>query len=169
VEDAAYAAPDHNVRPSGGDQAGAPLPALKAKPHWETMEGVIRHNGRWSIVDATPGCAIASSNDESGPLGTRTAGSAEAQVARADDIAYNNHERDDGCRRALPAGGGARSRVGPLWVSATPTIRGAMWDTRLEACDDDRGHGEDVWTRRDAAPPPTRWARRRCPGRGTPS
>jgi len=74
---------------------------------WETLEGAVKHNGPligpraerrkgrdlpWRIVDYVKG------HD----LELATFASAEAQVAAAaDDIAYNNHDLDDGLRAGL--------------------------------------------------------------------
>ncbi len=74
---------------------------------WETLEGVVKHNG--PLV----GAAGAGSNDKEVPgpirdyvaqhdLELHTWPGAEAQVAAlSDDIAYNNHDIDDGLRARL--------------------------------------------------------------------
>ena len=65
---------------------------------WETLEGVIKHNG--SLSRPLPR-AIAEYG-ELHDLETHTYAGAEAQVAAlADDIAYNNHDIDDGLRAGL--------------------------------------------------------------------
>lgn len=77
---------------------------------WETLEGVVKHNGPLTGPNAprtddggakpVPGGILA--YDERHPLGLDQFASAEAQVASlADDIAYNNHDFDDGLRAGL--------------------------------------------------------------------
>lgn len=70
---------------------------------WETLEGVVKHNGPligfegakplpWAIVE------YAKEQD----LGLDSYASAEAQIAAvSDDVAYNNHDIDDGLRAGL--------------------------------------------------------------------
>jgi len=69
---------------------------------WETLEGVIKHNG--PVVDqlAKPSWSAISDFDKQYALRLDTWASAEAQVAAlADDIAYNNHDVDDGVLAGL--------------------------------------------------------------------
>ncbi len=64
---------------------------------WETLEGLAKHNG----PVATPGWALAEAN---ATVDLELAGhpSLEAQVAAiADDIAYDNHDIDDGLRSGV--------------------------------------------------------------------
>ena len=64
---------------------------------WETLEGLAKHNGpihepQWALARA----------DDQFPLDLATHASLEAQVAAiADDIAYDNHDIDDGLRAGL--------------------------------------------------------------------
>ncbi|WP_106639578.1 deoxyguanosinetriphosphate triphosphohydrolase [Allosphingosinicella vermicomposti] len=64
---------------------------------WETLEGLAKHNGPvarvpWALAEA----------DAAFPLDLTTWPSLEAQVAAiADDIAYDNHDIDDGLRAGL--------------------------------------------------------------------
>ncbi|MEQ1753610.1 MAG: deoxyguanosinetriphosphate triphosphohydrolase [Micropepsaceae bacterium] len=71
---------------------------------WETLEGIVKHNGPLvgplSIGEVLPE-AIDEFNREV-DLRLDTFASVEAQVAAlADDIAYNNHDIDDGLRAGL--------------------------------------------------------------------
>ena len=68
---------------------------------WETLEGTVKHNG--PLLPAENGLppAIQRYND-SHDLELATYPGPEAQVAAiADDIAYNNHDGDDGLRAGL--------------------------------------------------------------------
>ena len=64
---------------------------------WETLEGLAKHNGpvaspTWALIEA----------DAAWPLALGTYPSLEAQIAAiADDIAYDNHDIDDGLRAGL--------------------------------------------------------------------
>lgn len=70
---------------------------------WETLEGVVKHNGP---LDASAAPAPIREFDSTYPLDLGTYASAEAQVAAlADDIAYNAHDLDDGLRAGLFAAG----------------------------------------------------------------
>ncbi len=71
---------------------------------WETLEGVVKHNGPIAGPEAgkheVPSSIAAF--DAEFPLGLDGHAGAEAQVAAlADDIAYNNHDIDDGLRADL--------------------------------------------------------------------
>jgi dGTPase len=65
---------------------------------WDTLEGVVKHNG--PLRGAAPRTIAAYVRDHD--LALDTYPSAEAQVAAlSDDIAYNNHDIDDGLRAGL--------------------------------------------------------------------
>ena len=68
---------------------------------WETLEGVVKHNGPLAGKGKTIPGYITEYNKEH-DLGLDTFPSAEAQVAAlSDDVAYNNHDMDDGLRAGL--------------------------------------------------------------------
>jgi len=70
---------------------------------WETLEGVVKHNG--PLRPAAPNADVPRSIANfcrTFDLEVDTHAGAEAQVAAlADDIAYNNHDIDDGLRAGL--------------------------------------------------------------------
>jgi dGTPase len=69
---------------------------------WETLEGIIKHNGPVTEKLGKPSWKAISKYDNEYNLGLNTWASAEAQVAAlADDIAYNNHDVDDGVTAGL--------------------------------------------------------------------
>jgi dGTPase len=70
---------------------------------WEALEGTVKHNGplRGAALDRPVPPTIAE-YDRHHPLDLDSFPGAEAQVAAlADDIAYNNHDIDDGLRAGL--------------------------------------------------------------------
>ena len=70
---------------------------------WEALEGTVKHNGplRGTGIERPVPPTIAE-YDRCHPLALDTFPGAEAQVAAlADDIAYNNHDIDDGLRAGL--------------------------------------------------------------------
>jgi dGTPase len=72
---------------------------------WETLEGLVKHNGPLSGPLARPDKALPRATveyAEAHDLELDSYAGAEAQVAAlADDIAYNNHDIDDGLRAGL--------------------------------------------------------------------
>ena len=70
---------------------------------WETLEGVVKHNGPLTGFDDAkplPWAIIEYAKDHDLELDTYA--SAEAQIAAvSDDVAYNNHDIDDGLRAGL--------------------------------------------------------------------
>ena len=65
---------------------------------WETLEGLVKHNG--PLLGEPP--LVIADYGTSHDLELTTFASAEAQVAAlSDDIAYNNHDIDDGVRAGL--------------------------------------------------------------------
>lgn len=71
---------------------------------WETLEGIVKHNGPLVASHGDNRTLPATIRDVDAALGLRltTYASPEAQAAAiADDIAYNNHDIDDGLRAGL--------------------------------------------------------------------
>jgi dGTPase len=69
---------------------------------WETLEGIVKHNGPASGMLDRPAWSAVLAYDARYPLRLESWASAEAQAASiADDIAYNNHDVDDGLQAGL--------------------------------------------------------------------
>jgi dGTPase len=77
---------------------------------WETLEGLVKHNGPLLTADGAPTARFAAKGlpqavveyGATHDLDLAGHASAEAQIAAlADDIAYNNHDLDDGLRAGL--------------------------------------------------------------------
>jgi dGTPase len=69
---------------------------------WETLEGVVKHNGPIDDRLGRPSWRPIARFNAEYDLRPSTYASAEAQVAAlADDIAYNNHDVDDGLQAGL--------------------------------------------------------------------
>ena len=71
---------------------------------WETLEGIVKHNGPLLGKGEEPNSISESiiAFNATWDLELATYASAEAQVAAlSDDIAYNNHDLDDGLRAGL--------------------------------------------------------------------
>ncbi|HJQ60854.1 MAG TPA: deoxyguanosinetriphosphate triphosphohydrolase [Vineibacter sp.] len=107
---------DAAMRPYGGfDHNAQTLRILTKLEHryaefdglnltWETLEGAVKHNGPLLRQDVTAAQLPAAIVEFSGAwdLELNTFAGPEAQVAAlADDIAYNNHDIDDGLRAGL--------------------------------------------------------------------
>src|SRR5215831_9137780 len=95
---------------------------------WETLEGTVKHNGplRGVGIDRPVPPTIAE-YDRCHPLALDQFPGAEAQVAAlADDIAYNNHDIDDGLRAGLFAVAdlAAVPLVGPVFQSVASCYPG---------------------------------------------
>lgn len=102
---------------------------------WETLEGVVKHNGPLTgagAVKKEPLPAAIAEYAGTHDLWLDTYASLEAQVAAiADDIAYNNHDVDDGLRaglfsfeaaRTLPLVGEAIAKVEEAYPEAPRDI-----------------------------------------------
>ncbi|MEX0644616.1 MAG: deoxyguanosinetriphosphate triphosphohydrolase, partial [Parvularculaceae bacterium] len=99
---------------------------------WETLEGVVKHNGPLVGDGRPPLPAAIAEYAKSHDLELDSHAGLEAQVAAiADDIAYNNHDVDDGLRaglfsfeeaRSLPLVGRALAAVEKTYPKAPPDI-----------------------------------------------
>ncbi|HEX5319388.1 MAG TPA: deoxyguanosinetriphosphate triphosphohydrolase [Stellaceae bacterium] len=90
---------------------------------WETLEGTAKHNG--PLGDAVP--PSIAEYDTRHKLQLQTYPGAEAQIASiADDIAYNNHDIDDGLRAGLftVADLADVPLVGPVFAEVAAHYRG---------------------------------------------
>ena len=67
---------------------------------WESIEGIIKHNGPFTDPKKIP--AYIQTISHTHDIGLHTHATLEAQTAAvADDVAYNNHDIDDGLRSGL--------------------------------------------------------------------
>ncbi len=101
---------------------------------WETLEGVVKHNGPLLGGEGAPPLPRAIAAYTNGhDLELDTYPGLEAQVAAmSDDIAYNNHDIDDGLRAGLfsMADLGEVPLVGPIFAEVRATYRDRS-DTRI--------------------------------------
>ena len=89
---------------------------------WETLEGLVKHNGPLS----RPACYIGAYNARH-DLMLGSYASAEAQVAAmSDDIAYHSHDLDDGMRFGL---------FGPADIAHLPIVGEALAEARRASLD----------------------------------
>jgi dGTPase len=104
---------------------------------WETLEGVVKHNGPVTAMTDRPAWREIVSYNHDYDLRLDSWPSAEAQAAAiADDIAYNNHDVDDGLDAQLFSLDEVRAvpLIGPVLQGVTadfPELDARL--TRLEA------------------------------------
>ena len=123
---------DHNAQAlkivTGLEQKYAAFDGLNLT--WETLEGLAKHNGPLLPAPDASRAALPfaiADYDARHPLALHSHAGPEAQVAAlADDIAYNNHDIDDGLRAGLFTAEQARALplVGCAWAAATATHPG---------------------------------------------
>ncbi len=95
---------------------------------WETLEGVVKHNGPLVGDGLAPLPAAIAEYSKKQDLWLDSYASLEAQIAAiADDIAYNNHDIDDGLRAGLFSYDEARDLplFGPMLRAAEARHRAA--------------------------------------------
>ena len=104
---------------------------------WETLEGIVKHNGPVVAMLDRPAWRDVAAYDRDFRLDLGSWPSAEAQAAAiADDIAYNNHDVDDGLRAGLFGLGELREipLIGPVLKGVETDFPGLEARlTRLEA------------------------------------
>ncbi len=107
---------------------------------WETLEGLVKHNGPLLNADGTPTARYAGGlpaaiveYGQSHDLDLASYASAEAQIAAlADDIAYNNHDLDDGLRAGLIEIGKLRDvPLAGRFIKEVEALHGALPEARL--------------------------------------
>jgi len=100
---------------------------------WESLEGIVKHNGPLmglhasAKAQAMPVPATIADYDAAADLELAGFASAEAQAAAlADDIAYNNHDIDDGLRAGLFSVADLQSipLAGPIFASVAAQYPG---------------------------------------------
>jgi len=116
---------DHNAQAlkivTGLEQKYAAFDGLNLT--WETLEGLAKHNGPLLPAPDASRAALPfaiADYDARHPLALHSHAGPEAQVAAlADDIAYNNHDIDDGLRAGLftPEQARALPLVGRAWAA----------------------------------------------------
>jgi dGTPase len=101
---------------------------------WETLEGLVKHNGPL-VADGTGELArVVADYTKIQDLQLTTSASAEAKCAAlADDIAYNNHDIDDGLRAGLFSIGDLAdvALVGPIFAEVEKDYPGIDTSRRI--------------------------------------
>jgi dGTPase len=104
---------------------------------WETLEGLAKHNG----PVAQPGWALRAVDAEM-PLDLASWPSLEAQVAAvADDIAYDNHDIDDGVRAGRLFPELIRDQIGRMVADVLAETRRRIADAGVASAADVRAAG----------------------------